>query len=75
MTLRIEWASTVDKPPSNPGDELTLRVLVDAGSVEVFAGDTCVSSLTAASNGPRAVTLTAEGGDAVVTACRVRTLA
>ena len=75
MTLRIEWASTVDKPPSNPGDELTLRVLVDAGSVEVFAGDTCVSSLTAASDGPRVVTLTAEGGDAVVTACRVRTLA
>ena len=60
--------------PVEPGDELTLRVLVDVGSVEVFAGDTCVSSLTAASDGPRAVTLTAEGGDAVVTACRVRTL-
>lgn len=56
--------------------ELTLRVFVDRGSVEVFVDDgtTAVSSLSFPGPGPRAVTLATVAGSAAVTALRIHEL-
>ncbi len=50
------------------GDRLKLRVLIDRGSVEVFVNDgiETLSSLTFASDGPRAIELYTESGTAKI---------
>lgn len=62
--------------PRPEGDLLSLRVLVDRGSVEVFVdgGREAVTSFSFPGNGPRAVELIAEAGTASILSLRVHRL-
>jgi beta-fructofuranosidase len=62
--------------PYTGGDELTLRVLVDRGSVEVFVNDglETLTSFSFPGEGPRAVVLTSESGTVAVDSLDVHRL-
>ncbi|MFT3875044.1 MAG: glycoside hydrolase family 32 protein [Propioniciclava sp.] len=62
--------------PHPGGDKLTLRVLVDRGSVEVFAADglAALSSYSFPGEGPRAVELSSESGTIKVDSLTVHRL-
>lgn len=58
------------------GERLSLRILVDRGSIEVFiaGGRESLSSFSFASEGPRAIELSSESGVTSVTSLRVHRL-
>ena len=62
--------------PLSRTDELTLRVFVDRGCVEVYVngGEQAMSSFSYASEGPRAIKLVAESGSLKVTSLKVHHL-
>lgn len=62
--------------PYEGGDQLSLRVLVDRGSIEVFVngGAESLTSFSFPNEGPRAVVLTSESGTIAVTGCTVHRL-
>lgn len=64
----------VRSAPVDDPSRLQLRVLVDRGSVEVFVGDgeAVLSSLAFPADGPRSLSLRADGGRAQVHSCVVR---
>lgn len=63
--------------PAPEGDEVTLRVLVDKASVEVFVndGEECVSSLAFPADGPRSIEIYAESGTVKIDSLAVYRLA